>query len=422
MKNQQLFIEQAKSILVKNDVDGYTVPTHGLYPFQWNWDAAITALGWMKVDESRAWLEIEMLLKGQWDNGMVPHIVFHKPVDTYFPGPDVWGVKNKIPTTAISQPPVLVTVVKEMFEQAQDKALAEAQLAEMLPKLVAYHKWWYNDRDPENTGLVVSYHPWESGMDNSPAWDESLAAVPPVDYSYKRKDLDHVDSDERPHAEQYDRYIYLVDFFKNCNFDSDLIYKNCPYKTNDLGIISILHKATKDLVSLCEQSKNNEQNIAWFNEQLALTENNINTLWSDEHNSFLNKDVITQKLSPVLTTGTMLVIFAELASAKQMKVLTPLLNDWLNETPYAMSSTYAKCEAFEPQRYWRGPVWLHINWMIALGADSYGLTKESEQLKQASATLLHEFGFFEYFNSKTGAGCGGDDFSWTAAIALHWLL
>ena len=128
MKNQQLFIEQAKSILVKNDVDGYTIPTHGLYPFQWNWDAAITALGWMKVDESRAWLEVEMLLKGQWDNGMVPHIVFHKPVDTYFPGPDVWGVKNKIPTTAISQPPVLVTGVKMMFEQAQDKALAEVQL------------------------------------------------------------------------------------------------------------------------------------------------------------------------------------------------------------------------------------------------------------------------------------------------------
>lgn len=422
MKSQELFIEQAKSILVKNDVDGYTIPTHGLYPFQWNWDAAITALGWMKVDESRAWLEIEMLLKGQWDNGMVPHIVFHKPVDTYFPGPDVWGVKNKIPTTAISQPPVLVTVVKLMFEQAQDKALAETQLAEMLPKLIAYHKWWYNDRDPENTGLVVSYHPWESGMDNSPAWDESLAAVPPVDYSYKRKDLDHVDSDERPHAAQYDRYIYLVDFFKKCNFDSDLIYKNCPYKTNDLGIISILHKATKDLVSLCEQSKNNEQDIAWFNEQLDLTQSNINTLWSDEHNSFLNKDVITQQLSPALTTGTMLVIFAELASTEQMQVLTPLLNDWLNETPYAMSSTYAKCETFEPQRYWRGPVWLHINWMIALGADSYGLTEESEKLKQASAELVYEFGFFEYFNSKTGAGCGGDDFSWTAAIALHWFL
>lgn len=422
MTDKKVLIEQAKNILKRNDVDGYTVPTHDLYPFQWNWDAAITALGWMKVDESRAWLEIEMLLKGQWENGMVPHIIFHKPVDTYFPGPDVWGVKNDIPTTAISQPPVLVSVVKMMLEQATDKALAESKLAEMLPKLIAYHQWWYNDRDPENTGLVVSYHPWESGMDNSPAWDESLAAVPPVNYTYKRKDLDHVDSDERPHAEQYDRYLYLVDFFKNSNFDSEVIYKNCPYKVYDLGIISILHKATKDLIYLCNQSNTNEQEVTWFNEQLALTEKGINTLWSNEHNSFLNKDVITQKLSRVLTTGTMLVIYAELASAEQMNVLKPLLNEWLNETKYCMSSTYAKCEAFEPQRYWRGPVWLHINWMIALGADSYGLAEESAKLKSDSEELLTKFGYFEYFNSETGVGCGGDDFSWTAAIALHWFL
>lgn len=422
MENRTGLIEKAKNILHKNNVDGYTVPTHGLYPFQWNWDAAITALGWMKIDESRAWLEIEMLLKGQWENGMVPHIIFHKQVDSYFPGADVWGVKNEIPTTAISQPPVLVSIVKIMVEQANDKILAAKKLAEILPQLIAYHKWWYNDRDPENTGLVVSYHPWESGMDNSPAWDESLAAVPPVDYTYQRKDLDHVDSNERPHAKEYDRYLYLVDFFKESKFNSKIIYKDCPYKMYDLGIISILHKATKDLVSLCKKSNTNEQEATWFNKKLARTEQGINTLWSNEHNSFLNKNAITQQLSPVLTTGTMLVIYAELASTEQIVTLKPLLNDWLNETQYAMSSTYAKCEAFEPQRYWRGPVWLHINWMLSLGANSYDLTDESNQLKLASEKLINEFGYFEYFNSETGAGCGGGDFSWTAAIALHWLL
>jgi len=422
MTDKIALIESAKNILLKNNVDGYTVPTHGLYPFQWNWDAAITALGWMKVDESRAWLEIEMLLKGQWDNGMVPHIIFHKPVDSYFPGPDVWGVKNTIPTTAISQPPVLVSVVKLMVEQANDKALAQAKLAEMLPSLIAYHKWWYNDRDPENTGLVVSYHPWESGMDNSPAWDESLDAVPPVTYKYKRKDLDHVDSDERPHAEQYDRYIYLVDFFKQSNFDSEVIYRDCPYKMYDVGIISILHKATKELVTLCEQSGSESEQITWFNQKLSATEAAIKTLWSAEHNSFLNQDAITKKSFPVLTTGTMLVVYAELVSNDQLALIKPLFNDWLKETEYGMSSTYAKCAEFEPQRYWRGPVWLHINWLLALGAEHYGLTEESEQLKQASERLITEVGYFEYFNSKTGAGCGGDEFSWTAAIALHWFL
>lgn len=422
MSNQVALIEEAKRILQENDMGGYTVPTHGLYPFQWNWDAAITALGWMKIDEERAWQEIEMLLKGQWENGMVPHIVFHQQVDSYFPGPDVWGSNRDLPTTAISQPPVLVSIVKLMLEQAKNTTLANEKINQMLPSLIAYHQWWYNDRDPENTGLVVSYHPWESGMDNSPAWDKSLAAVPPVTWQYKRKDLEHVDSDERPHANEYDRYLYLVDFFKTSNFDSEIMYQQCPYKMYDVGIISILHKGTKDLIQLCHLFSIEEEQVEWFENKYQQTALAIPTLWSEKHLSFLNKDAITQESFPVLTTGTLLALYGELASKEQAVVLQKLMKSWLTETPYAVSSTYAKCAAYEPQRYWRGPVWLHINWLIALGADHYGFYEESQQLKSSSKTLINESGYYEYFNCETGVGCGGDSFSWTAAIALHWFL
>ena len=30
---------------IRNDRGGYTVPTEGLYPYQWNWDSAFVALG-----------------------------------------------------------------------------------------------------------------------------------------------------------------------------------------------------------------------------------------------------------------------------------------------------------------------------------------------------------------------------------------
>ena len=68
------------------------MPTARLYPFQWNWDSAFVAMGWATFDEARAWQEIAWLLKGQWDDGMIPHIVFHAPSEDYFPGPAVWGV------------------------------------------------------------------------------------------------------------------------------------------------------------------------------------------------------------------------------------------------------------------------------------------------------------------------------------------
>ena len=68
--------ERAHAILRGNDRGGYSVPTARLYPFQWNWDSAFVAMGWATFDEARAWQEILSLLHGQWDDGMIPQILF----------------------------------------------------------------------------------------------------------------------------------------------------------------------------------------------------------------------------------------------------------------------------------------------------------------------------------------------------------
>jgi glycogen debranching enzyme len=414
-------VKKAHNILRMNDLGGYTIPTQGLYPFQWNWDAAITALGWFEMgEEARAWLELEMLLKGQWDNGMVPHIIFHEESDTYFPGPEVWGVKNAVKTSAISQPPVLATVVRILAEQAKDKALAEQKLAELLPRVIDYHLWWYRERDPENTGLVCSYHPWESGMDNSPQWDKPLAAVPAVDWGYVRRDTGHVDSKERPHKFEYDRYMYLVDFYKRSHFDSNVIYQHCPYKVQDIGIIAILHRATADLLAIGEGRVDAEA-IQSLQASLKRTEAAIGSLWSEELSCFVSRDILTGDMLSVVTSAGMMPLLGRLANADQAKAMAGLLEDWLGKTAYGLSSTHPDSEKYEPQRYWRGPVWLHINWLIALGLEAYQMTDLYARLKQTSRDAVETAGFWEYFNAETGAGCGGDDFSWTAAVALYWL-
>lgn len=418
--------ESAVAILKNNDRGGYTVPTDGLYPFQWNWDAAITALGWATFDRDRAWEEIDFLLKGQWKNGMVPHILFHQHSDSYFPNADVWAVSDNVrgdvPSTSISQPPVLASVVKLLVEQAESNAQERERVLAYLPKLLAYHLWWYRDRDPENTGLVVSYHPWESGMDNSPAWDDALAAVPAVDWSYQRRDTQHVDSSERPKQAEYDRYLFLVDFFIKQEFDAQKIYEDCPFKVQDLGIISILHRASKDLLSLCEQLQYQTEETTQLKAAMARTEQAIHQLWSEPHQSFLTKDVIANQLCEVQTTGTLLVLFAGLANSEQAQKISALLEDWLAASDYGVASTYPKHPSYEPQRYWRGPVWLHINWMIAEGLKDYQFTEQHDNVVSTSKSLINNVGYWEYFNADTGEGCGGDVFSWTAAISLYWLL
>ena len=87
-------IKEAINVLKENDRGGYTVPTSRLYPFQWNWDSGFTAMGLWHFNKWRAWLEIISLLDAQWENGMIPHIVFRQNDPDYFPGPDIWHSNN----------------------------------------------------------------------------------------------------------------------------------------------------------------------------------------------------------------------------------------------------------------------------------------------------------------------------------------
>ena len=96
--------QQARDTLRQNDKGGYTLPTHGLYPYQWNWDSAFAAWGFTTFDPERGWTELETLLSGQWDDGMVPHILFHRPDPGYYPGPDVWQGRGPIPSSGIIRP------------------------------------------------------------------------------------------------------------------------------------------------------------------------------------------------------------------------------------------------------------------------------------------------------------------------------
>ena len=60
--------------------------------------------------------------------------------------------------------------LRAIYEQTNDTEL----LKEIVPKLVRYFNWWKENRDLEGNGLVTILHPWESGIDLSPAYDGAL--------------------------------------------------------------------------------------------------------------------------------------------------------------------------------------------------------------------------------------------------------
>jgi hypothetical protein len=68
--------ERAQAVLDRNRRDGWTCPARDFYPHQWLWDSCFVAIGLAHTDAQRAAGELRALFRGQWSNGMLPHMIF----------------------------------------------------------------------------------------------------------------------------------------------------------------------------------------------------------------------------------------------------------------------------------------------------------------------------------------------------------
>lgn len=410
----------AFEVLRENDRGTYTVPTKGLYPFQWNWDSCLTALGQRHIDEARAWTEIETLFAHQWPDGMVPHIVFHVYSDGYFPGPDVWATNRPTPTSGITQPPVAGFAVRRLFDQAKDKTLATERARGLLTRIDAWHRWFYEMRDPGGEGLVAILHPWESGRDNSIDWDAAFERVPTEGVQpYTRRDTQHADPAHRPTKEQYDRYLWLVEHFRRLGWDNHKLHDASPFQVVDPGFNAILIRSCADLAALAETL--GEHQIAAANRTRAHRGlEALERLWSDRHGQYLCLDRTTGELIDSASIGGILPVFAAVPKARAHSIARSIERQAVT-AEFIIASHDPADPRFEPKRYWRGPAWLVMNYMIADGLRAVGEVDVADHIVRASLKLITQSGFAEYYDPLTGEPCGGGRFTWTAAMVIEFL-
>jgi hypothetical protein len=361
------------------------------------------------------------LFLGQWPDGMVPSIVFHGKADHYYPGPAAWGTSHQPPTTGISQPPVAASVARLILE-AEPRATARTERAHHLfDQLYASHRWWHTIRDPDNTGLVTIIHPWETGRDNSPDWDQPLAAVTPtVDVSGLRKDNKIVDPSERPTDLFYNRVMTLVEEAKALNWDGHSVARSLSFRVCDLGIQCILLRADHDLLALAEHLNHKEearQLALWIERSTAACER-----LKAADGSYRSLDLISGTLAPCMTSASFLTLYAHIATQADAEFMAKTLRHWQNITPFLVPSSDPYHPTYDARRYWRGPLWIVINRMIADGLARYGYEDIAEDVRAASEACIVQYGFREYFDPRTGEGLGGRDFSWTAALWLEWIM
>jgi hypothetical protein len=424
-------------VLRTNDRGTWTRPSPRLYPHQWSWDAAFVAIGWAHFAPERAVTELRSLFRGQWANGMVPQIVFDSSValGAYEPRHRTWATAGLCPpsvaTSGICQPPVHAIALARVraIAAARDdgsQAHVDAAISELYPRLAAWHRWLHTARDPEGTGLVTVFHPWESGLDNSPRWDAALAAVTiNEDTAGARPDLDHVaDASERPSDDEYRRYHTLVRELVDVGYDPELSHRSHPFRVADVLFTAILAAADETLAELAVVA-GHPAAADGHRADAELSRRGLDACWDPARCACLDRDLVADRwVTPDTIAG-----FAPLVAGCDAD-RTAALADRLAGPSYAGApglrwavppTTAVDDPAFDPRSYWRGPTWPVITWLLWWALERDGCHPQADALRKAAIDQLRHSGCSEYAQPLTGEPLGSNAQSWTAAVALDWL-
>jgi hypothetical protein len=425
----------AITVLGENWHGHVTVPARSLYPHQWSWDSAFIAIGLQHWAPQRAATELLSMFGSQWADGRVPHIVFNPavPDEAYFPGPTFWRSDDlaghpPVQTSGIIQPPIHAVAAAAVMGRLGDEA-GTAFGARIYPHLVAQNAYLKRSRRVAGSGLAFVVHPWETGMDNSPAWDTPLAAVPAdlrVFETYTRRDLAHASTHERPTNEDYARYIRLAAAYRDHGYDDRWAAEEAELVVADANFNALWAWSE---VALADIARRIGQEDGGHREEAdRITAALIEELYTEHSATEGLFHALDQRsgrqLAECTVAGLVPLVIPGLPTPVVEQVLATLTGDKFRAGAtevLGVPSFELTAPNLDPERYWRGPSWLNTNWMIAKGLQTHGYHELADALLAEIVTLAKRSGLREYFNPLKGTGHGADHFSWSAALVLDVL-
>ncbi|HSX28609.1 MAG TPA: trehalase family glycosidase [Candidatus Saccharimonadales bacterium] len=436
MSDEELFAE-AKAILARNDHGTWTQPAVDMYANQWLWDSCFVAIGLSHYKPQRAIRELRSLFAGQWQNGMVPHQIFHGE-HSYRNGARVWRSEVSplspptVATSGITQPPLLAEAVWQIGQQLGDAARTRLY-KEFYPKLLAYHLWLYTERNPHKEGLVILLHPWETGMDDTPPWIEELRYhntplwISLVDKLQLDKLIDIIRQDaqlggvhERISTLDALRLYDIVRRLRRKKYVTNQVLRRSIFSIEDLFFNSILIRNNQILADIAKHLR--QRLPTQLRVQFAKAPIALDGLWSEQGKQYYSRNFITEEPLASPTLGTLMPLYSRSISkeraAKLVRLLTNKKEYWL---PYPVPSVPKTSKYFGEHHYWSGPTWLNTNWLIADGLRFYGFDQEADEIVSKSLELVRLSGFREYFSPIDGHGAGATEFSWTAAVVIDFM-
>lgn len=312
-----------------------------------------------------------------------------------------------------SKPALAAWALWEVYKNTEDVSFME----EMYPRLVAYHKWWYTNRDHDKNGVAeygAMVHPihfnddgtfnqkrileaaaWESGMDNA-----------------TRFDIEGFGTDD-----------IGIKIFENKNKDGQVI----GYSINQESVClnAYLYAEKIFLASMAEKLGYNED-VEKYKAEAKILKEYINTNMFDKETGFYydlqfdengNKKLLVNRGKG---TEGWIPLWANLATEEIAKSVRDNIVDENKFNTLMPFPTASKDNPkYAPEKYWRGPVWLDQAIYGVEALLNYGYVEDamlmSKKLFENAEGLMEDGPIRENYNPETGRGLHASNFSWSAS-------
>lgn len=361
-------LERASAVLTDNLIEGTDeswgelcgiLPSPREYKGIWNWDTAFHALGLSYFDTELAFEQFGIFFSCQLPDGMFPDVIYQsgERKDTY------------------SKPPVFPWAFVEVYKRSPNKeklkfAYEKYKLNEQFWRTQRYdEKYRLFHYDAKKDDDYITHVKWESGMDNSPRWDD----------------------------------------------------KNSEWLAADLnGFMVMFYNALEFMATELEKIDEAEK---WHKKSAELKEKINAVLWNDEAGIYIDVDRTNGEFSDVITSASFVPMFAGCTSEKQVEKIAVCAAD-RNKFYPAMPTVAYDSPKYSSSDYWRGPVWLNYLYFAVNGLKKYGYDYTAREIRE---TVL-DFAFnekrdiFEYYDSKSGEGLGAIHFGWSAVFIIELII
>jgi len=344
------------------------------------WDGFFGSLLTSLEDKQQTLATIRALLLAQTDTGLIPNIVSGGGL-----------------TPDRSQPPVGSYCVWKVYQRYPDREMLEWAY----PRLKRWHEWWFKDRgdgqpwrDGNHDGLLewgsdrgsslsaggrgfLMQAKWESGMDDSPMWDDA----------------------------HYNPQTYTMDL-------------------DDVGLNSLYALDAESLAALAGLLGKTDDQRSFQAEYEKIKQRVRDKLWNDADGMYENRfwsGEFSKRLSPT-NFYPMLSGIATPEQAQRM-VKEHLLNPKEFWGEYVAPTAPRNDPAFADQNYWRGSIWGPTNYLLYHAIDRYRFDDVALEFAEKSyALFMDDWKINQHDNElykASGGMVGGDiHYTWGALLCL----